>query len=64
MGIKQRIKQMVSIDPRFLIADVYKQLRKHPEELAEFDKRLNNEVGSPEEAVRLCLEYASVGSDE
>lgn len=55
---------MVSIDPRFLIADVYKQLRKHPEELAEFDKRLNNEVGSPEEAVRLCLEYASVGSDE
>jgi hypothetical protein len=64
MGIKQRRKQMLNIDPRFLIADVYKQLRKHPEELAEFEKKLNNEVGSPEEAVRLCLEYASVGSND
>ena len=55
---------MLNIDPRFLIADVYKQLRKHPEELAEFEKKLNNEVGSPEEAILLCIEYASVGSND
>lgn len=63
MGIKQRRKQMLNIDPRFLIADVYRQLRKYPEQLQEFDRRLNHEVSSPTEAVKLCMEFARVDSD-
>lgn len=54
---------MLDIDPRFLIADVYRQLRKYPEQLQEFDRRLNHEVGSPTEAVKLCMEFAKVDSD-
>lgn len=45
------------MDPRFLMAETYRMLKKNPELMKEFDRKINHEVGSPEEAVLVCLEY-------
>jgi hypothetical protein len=50
------------MDPRYLMAETFRMLRNKPELSKEFDRKLNNEVGSPEEAVLLCLEYMELAN--
>ncbi len=46
-----------NLDPRLLIAQTLRGLKKYPELKKEFNKQLNNEIGSPEEAIQLCLKF-------
>ena len=49
-------------DPRFLIAETYRMLRKHEQLQKEFDNKLNHWVDSPESAIKLCLEYQELAN--
>lgn len=44
------------MDPRFLMADVYKAYRKAGLSSDEFTKEIN-ECEGPEDAIRICLDY-------
>lgn len=43
-------------DPRFLMAETYSMLHANKELMAEFDNAINK-VNSPEEAIKVCLQY-------
>ena len=53
---------MLNADPRFLIAETYRLIKKDLGLLAEFDKKLNHDVKSPQEAITLCLEYQELAN--
>ena len=47
------------LDPRYAIAETYKQLRRAGKDDAEFTKAINNCEG-PDDAIRICMEHMAL----
>ena len=49
---------MFDLDPRFLMADVYKAYRRAGKSTDEFDKEIR-ECEGPDDAIQICYSYLS-----
>jgi len=49
---------MFDLDPRYVMADVYKQYRRAGKSTDEFAKEIN-ECEGPDDAIRICYSYLS-----